>query len=257
MFMKCRFIIEKKIGEIKKNKALDNRLNVEVNHLQFDYRNTCAIINFTHKACCADKDKAIEISEKIKNKIKNVHSNPLEHLNKIQFGTKKNPFFKLENLSDFPILSLDEMQEEIFYGSYYLKQSKSYFSDMHKTDSFCNITTTVLNSYNSIDSRILDILAGRLDSFKIIGLCLTSRHMRSLKTKKKDNLNDELTSEEEEENGTEINRIRRMRFKYKVFIVYQKDLNHPNAIKSKIYYSFTFKNYLLFGFRLLLHLQVR
>jgi hypothetical protein len=33
---KCRFIIEKKIGEIKKNKALDNRQNNEVNHLQFD-----------------------------------------------------------------------------------------------------------------------------------------------------------------------------------------------------------------------------
>ena len=172
MLLKCRFIIEKKIGEIKKNKALDNRLNVEVNHLQFDYRNTCAIINFTHKACCADKDKAIEISVKIKNKIKNVHSNPLEHLNKIQFGTKKNPFLKFENLSDFPILSLDEMQGEIFYGSYYLKQSKSYFSDMHKTDSFCNITTTVLNSYISINSRILDILAERLNSFKIIGFCL-------------------------------------------------------------------------------------
>ena len=38
--------------------------------------------------------------------------------------------------------------------------------------------------------------------------------------------------EEEEENGTDINQIRRMRFKYKVFIEYQKDFNHPNAIKS-------------------------
>ncbi len=74
----------------------------------------------------------MEICQKIKNKVENLHSNPLEHLNKIQFGTKKNPNMQLETLNDFPILSLEEMQDDIFFGSYYLRQSKSYFSDMHR-----------------------------------------------------------------------------------------------------------------------------
>jgi len=204
---------------------------VEVNHLQFDYRNTCAIINFNHKACCADQEKAIEISQKIKNKIQNIQSNPLEHLIKIQFGTKKNPLFPFEKLIDFPILSLEEMQDEIFFGSYYLRQSKSYFSDMHRTGTYCNITVSVLESYKTISQRDLDILTRRLNSHKIIGLKLTSRHMRSLKAKKKDDHNDEKTSEEDD---IDTNQIRRLRFNYKVFIEYQKDLNSSNAIKSKM-----------------------
>lgn len=55
--------------------------------------------------------------------------------------------------------------------------------------------------------------------------------MRSLKAKKKDDLNDEKTSEEDD---VDSNQIRRLRFNYKVFIEYQKDLNSSNAIKSKM-----------------------
>jgi hypothetical protein len=71
--------------------------------------------------------------------------------------------------------------------------------------------------------------------------------MRSLKSKrKKDNLNDEITSGEEEEEEEEIetnpNRskeIRRLRYKYKVFIEYQKDSNSSHAIKSIVIKSFS------------------
>ena len=55
--------------------------------------------------------------------------------------------------------------------------------------------------------------------------------MRSLKAKKKDDHNDEKTSEEDD---IDTNQIRRLRFNYKVFIEYQKDLNSSNAIKSKM-----------------------
>ena len=189
----------------------------------------------------------MEICQKIKNKVENIHLNPLEHLNKIQFGTKKNPNMQLETLNDFPILSLEEMQDDIFFGSYYLRQSKSYFSDMHRIGTYCNITLTVLNSYKSISPKVLDILTRRLNSHKIIGLMVTSRHMRSLKSKrKKDNLNDEITSGEEEEEEEEIetnpNRskeIRRLRYKYKVFIEYHKDSNSSHAIKSIVIKSFS------------------
>jgi hypothetical protein len=77
-FFTVPFYNRREDRQIKQNKALHNRLNVEVNHLQFDYRNTCAIINFTHQSCCADSQQAMEICQKIKNKVENIHSNPLE-----------------------------------------------------------------------------------------------------------------------------------------------------------------------------------
>ena len=84
---------------------MDNRQNNEVNHLQFDYIITCALIYYTHKSCCADKGKAQEIRQKIKDKIENTHLNHIEPLNKIQLGTKKNPLIPFSDLTDFPILS--------------------------------------------------------------------------------------------------------------------------------------------------------
>ena len=84
---------------------MDNGQNNEVNHLQFDYRITCALIYYTHKSCCADKGKAQEIRQKIKDKIENTHLNHIEPLNKIQLGTKKNPLIPFSDLTDFPILS--------------------------------------------------------------------------------------------------------------------------------------------------------
>jgi hypothetical protein len=238
---KCRFIIEKKIGEIKKNKALDNRQNNEVNHLQFDYRITCALINYTHKSCCADKGKAQELSQKIKDKIENTHLNHLESLNKIQLGTKKNPLIQFADLTDFPILSLEEMEDEIFFGSYFLKQSRSYFSDIIKTGFYTNITDTLLRTFTSIDERAIEFLSRRLEHYKIIGMKLNSRHSRSLKKKKKITIE---SSESDTDEKTEME----YRFNYKVFIEYEKDLNQPSAIKSKIFSIIN--NYLILKFKL-------
>ena len=41
----------------------------EVGHLQIDNRNTCAMFNFLHNPCCADGNKAINVSNQMKNKI--------------------------------------------------------------------------------------------------------------------------------------------------------------------------------------------
>ena len=165
-------------------------------HLQFDYRNTCALINFSHTSCCADKDEALYISEKIKNKINNIQTNHLENLIKIQLGTKKNPFFQFSDLIDFPILSLEDLQDEIFFGSYYIKQSRSYFS-----------------FYSSINQTSINILTTSLTRYKIIAMLLTSRHMRSLK--RVDESTDESTDDNELISEKEINRYR---IKYKIFI---------------------------------------
>ena len=45
------------------------------------------MINFLHTPCCADGDKAAEISHKIKEKCNNIKENDLEHLLSIRVGT--------------------------------------------------------------------------------------------------------------------------------------------------------------------------
>ena len=207
---------------------MENRQNTEVNHIQFDYRNTCAMINFTHKPCCADEQNVQVISENIQRKITNVHVNYLENLKNIQFGTKKNPFIELIELDDFPILSEEEMKDEIFFGSYYMKQSRSYFKDIITSDSYCEITSTLLKTFTSLDETVLNNLENRLSNYKIIGMNITSRHRRSLKKKPK--------RSEEDPDITEIEigeeKITKYRLNYKVFIEYEKNINHFNAIKS-------------------------
>ncbi len=76
------------------------------------------------------------------------------------------------------------MQDEIFFGSYYLKQSKSYFSDIIKTGFYTNITVTLLRTFTSIDGRAIEFLSRRLEHYNIIGMKLNSRHS-SLKKKRK------------------------------------------------------------------------
>ena len=208
--------------------------------MQIDYRNVCSIINFTHKPCCADENKAVIISEKIKEKINNTHVNDLEHLKNIQLGTKRNPFMQISELLDFPILSVEELQDEIFFGSYYIKQSRSYFADILSNDSYCNITAQSLNSNTSIDAKASVNLIERLNKHKIIGMNITSRHKRSLKNKQNKAAS---TIESDDGSGTDIEKnkkigITKYRVKYKVFIEYENDTNKPDAIKSMLQYYF-------------------
>ena len=119
------------------------------------------------------------------------------------------------------------MQAEIFFGSYYIKQSRSYFSDILKAVHFTYITPDLLESYSSINQTSIQILTTRLTRYKIIAMLLTSRHMRSLK--RVDESTDESTDDNELMTEKEINRYR---IKYKIFIEYEKDTNSPSAIKS-------------------------
>ncbi len=56
---KCRYIVEAKFGEIKRNDALSKckrRRKTEIGHLQIDYRIACAMLNFLHKPSQSDKE---------------------------------------------------------------------------------------------------------------------------------------------------------------------------------------------------------
>ena len=65
---KCRYIIEKKIGFLKRLQSLDNIRNTVLGHIQIDYRIGCAMANFNHRPCETDGINSEKIANKMKKK---------------------------------------------------------------------------------------------------------------------------------------------------------------------------------------------
>ena len=63
------------------------------------------MLNFLHKPCCADGDKAEKIGERLKRKCDKIRSNALEALLTLRIGTMTIPYIKLSEITDFPRLS--------------------------------------------------------------------------------------------------------------------------------------------------------
>ena len=120
------------------------------------------------------------------------------------------------------------MKDEIFFGSYYMKQSRSYFKDIITSDSYCEINLALLKTLTSLDETVFKNLENRLKKFKIIGMNITSRHRTNLKKKPKRSEDD--LDILETELGEE--KIAKYRINYKVFIEYKININNFNAIKS-------------------------
>ena len=141
------------------------------------------MINFLHKPCNADGNKATEIGLRLKTKINNVKKNLLEHFLSLRLGTKKLPFLKLSDITDFPKFTEAEMIENIFYGSYYIQRAKSYLSDIIKNNDFVIIDEECIKTIkNTNNKKELQELAEKIKFSKIIGMEILSRHQRSLKT---------------------------------------------------------------------------
>lgn len=194
---------------IKNFKALDNIRNTQAGHIQIDYRITCAMINFTHKPTCPDKENAKKIAVKLKEKL-DFENNLLSGLLKKQFGTKEIFSIDHNSIKDFPKLSEKKLKNKIFFGTFQIRQSKSYISDIIKSG----------KAFYVCESLVLKIKQNskeELDS-KILALEIVSRHKRSVNknvTKKRQN---DYTKE--------------FRNSYKVFIEYVPSLNKSKAIKS-------------------------
>jgi hypothetical protein len=69
------------------------------------------------------------LQELLKKKSK-LHENNMEHLLSRRFNTKKCIEKQLSSIEDFPKLTLKEIQNEILFGSFQLRQSRSYVGDM-------------------------------------------------------------------------------------------------------------------------------
>jgi hypothetical protein len=87
------------------------------------------MINFSHKPCISDGKNSITIAKRLKEKAQ-INTNYLDFLLKKRLDTKLMPSLELKQIKDFPKLKINEIKERICFGSFQLKQSKSYLTDL-------------------------------------------------------------------------------------------------------------------------------
>jgi hypothetical protein len=236
---KCRFIVENKIGEIKRNHALNKNLrrNTEIGHLALDYRIACAMINFLHRPCFTDlkknKDGSVDtvradkIADRLLKKCENPTENHLENILKLRLGTNAVPKIKFSDITDFPKLSKSTMISKLFFGNYYLKQSIKYLADIIKTGWVSRIDHSTLSKHPDFAEALssVDLMKSR-----IIGLKMISRHQRGLLSKR---MNRTENPSKTAETTKMVDHVQNFRKYYTVFIQYLPSLNRSRSIICK------------------------
>jgi hypothetical protein len=170
------------------------------------------MINFTHQACCADGENADKVARRLKKKIDNPISNYLEPFLSIRFAVSTIPTVKLTNLSDFPKMSKAKLTRKIFFGSYYMKQSRSYLADLMKNGNLYVINDELIEQLK-ITKYIKDLLRQSLKTSKIIGVEMASRHKRTSKI------------------SDNASFTKKFKTTYKIFIHYVPNIESSRAIK--------------------------
>jgi len=125
------------------------------------------------------------------------------------------PCFDLNEIDDFPKLSINIIKEKICFVSYQLKQSKSYMIDIIKQVRAFKVDKQNVSKIN--DKNLRDDLL--ITDSTIIGAEIPSRHKRGkIKTTGKNhhNIKDKFKTV------------------YKVFIHYQPNLNSFRSIKGNL-----------------------
>ena len=190
--------------------------NREIGHLQIDYRNVCAMINFTHKPCCPDFKNVTKIARSILTKGLN-RINQLDFLLGKQLDTKLITPIEITSVWDFPILKKSEMKYKIFLGSYQLNQARSYVRDIISSKN-CYLVSHRLIKKLSTESLSFDFQRSKILAFEII-----SRHRRSKKKQPETEV---------------VDYSKQFKNIYKVFIQYIPDLKNINSLQSKKSFSF-------------------
>ena len=118
------------------------------------------------------------------------------------------PSKKLVEITDFPRLKRKQITRRIAYGSFHLRQSRSYVSDFMKIDKVYVPTTVLLKSMPDTSKLKQKLLNNEL---KIVATELVSRHKRS----------------EFIHNGKKT-----FRFLYKCFVLYDPKSDGPQGIRG-------------------------
>jgi hypothetical protein len=173
------------------------------------------MLNFTHKACCPDGENALKIAQKIKKQTeKNI--NQLDFLISKRLDTKDFERVDIESVYDFPRIKRKKIRNSIFFGSFQLKQSKSYIRELIMNGIAFKGTMQFFKKLqnNELKKKLMD------DKYKMIAVEIASRHKRS---------------EVKMKNGDDNKKLKlshKFKTTYKVFVLYESLNNHSSGIKG-------------------------
>lgn len=168
---KCRFVVEIVNGFLKSCfRALDKNVpNVSLRHYLSDFKIAAAIINKFHSRIFSDGENAELIAD---NMLANLNKeNSLEKLIKdlnLERASQYNRI-DIDDIVDFPILTIDDIKTKITLGSYQIKQALSYIAENFVSKGRYLVYMSKVN----LDS----------DNIKIIMIRIQSRHINRKKYK--------------------------------------------------------------------------
>jgi hypothetical protein len=173
------------------------------------------MINFSHKPCISDGENSIIIARRLKEKAQ-INSNYLDFLLKKRLDTKLMPSLELKQIKDFPKLKINDIKERICLGSFQLRQSKSYLTDLINRIKAYKISEQLINQIRDLNLKT----ELKTMNTTILAAEIVSRHKRSrIKTIGKRN--------SVSKNDQKFKTV------YKVFIHYQSNGNGYEAIKGR------------------------
>ena len=127
------------MGQLKNFKALDYIQNRHSPHLNIDTRIAAAMLNFTHKPFVQDKPKTKTVAQRLLKKMNKYQINKLSFLFNQRFPKslkRKNKStyilkpVSIDGLSDFPILTKNQIDKKLNMGTYKTKISPGYIHDI-------------------------------------------------------------------------------------------------------------------------------
>ena len=87
--------------------------------------------NFLHKPCCPDGQNSKKIAKRIRKKAtEKIQNNDLSFLLNRHLDSKLIPQVKLSQINDFAILKRKQIIRRILFGTFQMKQCKSYVQEM-------------------------------------------------------------------------------------------------------------------------------
>ena len=136
------------------------------------------MINYNMKPCVPDGKDTLKIAKRIlKRSFKK--ENKLESLLKISFtATVKS--IDIDNINDFPKMTLRKLKKRITLSSFKIRLCKSYFSQIRENGQAYFLSNQMIEKY--LLNRKVRL---ELKTSKLLAVLIPSRHKRSLKTEKK------------------------------------------------------------------------
>jgi hypothetical protein len=199
---------------LKNKKALDNIRNSQAGHILIDYRICCAMSNFSMKLCNPDGEDSIEIAKNIRKRSKTTE-NHLSSLLKMRF-TSALKYHCIQEINDFPQLTLNQFYKQVTFSSFKLRQCQSYLEQLIINGKVHCLEQSGIKNFLSNEN----IIQKDLNHTKIIAVQIPSRHKHSRK-----------------KNAEKNNKMDTYSFSncYKVFVQYIStvNVNEKHILKKK------------------------